>query len=79
MADGGEHPSAQRVHPAHLGQVTDDRRMETEPTDGYAVILTVIPQAITEPNQTALARIAAQPDLARPNWTVESRRWAVIS
>jgi hypothetical protein len=48
MADGGEHPSAQRVHPAHLGQVADDRRMETEPTDGYAVILTVIPQAITD-------------------------------
>jgi hypothetical protein len=43
------------------------------------VILTVIPQATTEPNQTGLTRIAAQPDLARPNWTVETRRLAVIS
>jgi DnaK suppressor protein len=31
------------------------------------VILTVIPQATTEPNQTGLTRNAAQPDLARPN------------
>jgi SAM-dependent methyltransferase len=31
------------------------------------VILAVIPQATTEPNQTVLTRIAAQPDLARPN------------
>jgi hypothetical protein len=29
--------------------------------------LTVIPQATTEPNQTALTRNVAQPDLARPN------------
>ena len=34
--------------------------------------LTVIPQATTEPNQTALTRNVAQPDLARPYWTVES-------
>jgi NAD(P)-dependent dehydrogenase (short-subunit alcohol dehydrogenase family) len=37
------------------------------------VILTVIPQATTEPNQTALTRNAAQPDLARPNGTVVNR------
>jgi hypothetical protein len=43
------------------------------------VILAVIPQATTAPNQTGLTRIAAQPDLARPNWTVENRRLAVIS
>jgi hypothetical protein len=43
------------------------------------VILTVIPQATTVPNQTGLTRIAAQPDLARPYWTVETRRLAVIS
>jgi hypothetical protein len=30
------------------------------------------------PNQTGLTRNATQPDLARPNWTVESRRLAVI-
>ena len=30
------------------------------------VILAVIPQATTEPNQTGLTRNAAQPDLARP-------------
>jgi len=44
-----------------------------------AVILTVILQATTEPNQTGLTRNAAQPDLARPNWTVENRRLAVTS
>jgi hypothetical protein len=43
------------------------------------VVLTVIPQATTQPNQTGLTRNAAQPDLARPNWTVENRRLAVIS
>jgi hypothetical protein len=43
------------------------------------VILAVIPQATTEPNQTGLTRNAAQPDLPRPNWTVETRRLAVIS
>jgi hypothetical protein len=32
--------------------------------------LTVIPQTTTAPNQTGLTRNAAQPDLARPNWTV---------
>jgi hypothetical protein len=31
------------------------------------VILAVIPQATTEPNQTGLTRNATQPDLARPN------------
>jgi hypothetical protein len=31
------------------------------------VILAVIPQATTEPNQTALTRNAAQADLARPD------------
>jgi hypothetical protein len=41
------------------------------------VILTVIPQATTGPNQTGLTRIIAQPDLARPAWTVENRRLAV--
>jgi hypothetical protein len=43
------------------------------------VILAVVPQATTEPNQTALTRNAARPDLARPDWTVETRRSAVIS
>jgi hypothetical protein len=43
------------------------------------VILAVIPQATTEPNQTSLTRNAAQPDLTRPCWTVETRRLAVIS
>ena len=43
------------------------------------VILAVIPQATTEPNQTGLTRNAAQPDLARPNWTVENKISAVIS
>jgi hypothetical protein len=31
------------------------------------------------PNKTGLTRNAAQPDLARPNWTVETRRLAVTS
>jgi hypothetical protein len=43
------------------------------------VILAVIPPVRTAPNQTALTRISAQLDLARPNWTVENRRLAVIS
>jgi hypothetical protein len=43
------------------------------------VILTVIPQATTEPNQTGFNRIAAQPDLARPYWTAKNRRLAGIS
>ena len=44
-----------------------------------AVIPLVIPPGRTGPSQTALNRIAAQPDLARPNWTVENGRLAVIS
>jgi hypothetical protein len=44
-----------------------------------AVILAVIPQATTKPDQTALARIPARPDLARPYWTVENKISAVIS
>jgi hypothetical protein len=44
-----------------------------------AVIPLDIPQAATEPDLTALTRIAGQPDLARPDWTVENRRLAVIS
>jgi hypothetical protein len=57
------------------------RRREGTPPSSLAqvVILSVIPQAITEPNQTGLTRIAAQPDLARPNWTVETRKLAVFS
>src|SRR5215216_2674073 len=43
------------------------------------VILVVIPQATTEPNQTGLNRIPAQPDMARPYWTVENKISAVIS
>ena len=45
----------------------------------HLVILAVIPQATTEPNQTGLTRIVAQPDLARPNWTVENKISAGIS
>ena len=41
--------------------------------------LTVIPQATTKPDQTALTGISAQPDLPRPNWNGLSGRWAVIS
>jgi hypothetical protein len=44
-----------------------------------AVIPLDIPPILTAPNQTALNRNAAQPDLPRPYWTVDSRRWAVIS
>jgi hypothetical protein len=43
------------------------------------VILVVIPPGRTAPNQTALNRISSQPDLVRRTWTVQSRRWAVIS
>jgi hypothetical protein len=42
------------------------------------VILTVIPQATTQPNQTGLARNAAQLELARPYWNGLSGIWAVI-
>jgi hypothetical protein len=51
----------------------------TEPPGSLTVILTVIPPVLTGPNQTALTRIPAQPDLPRPDWTAENRRWAVIS
>jgi hypothetical protein len=51
----------------------------TEPLGSLTVILAVIPPGLTEPDQTALTRNAAQPDLARPYWTVLTRRWAVIS
>jgi hypothetical protein len=34
---------------------------------------------MVEPNQIPLTSNAAQPDLARPNWTVETRRPPVIS
>jgi beta-phosphoglucomutase-like phosphatase (HAD superfamily) len=54
----------QRTHASSLAQV---------------VILTVIPPVLTGPNQTALTRIPAQPDLPRPDWTAENRRLAVIS
>jgi hypothetical protein len=37
------------------------------------VILTVIPPVATGPNQTALTRKAAQPDLPRPYWTAEQK------
>jgi hypothetical protein len=40
---------------------------QIEPLLALLVILTVIPQATTKPNQTALTRNAAQPDLARPD------------
>jgi hypothetical protein len=43
------------------------------------VILAVIPPVRTRPKQTGLTKNAAQPDLARPDWTVENRRLAVIS
>jgi hypothetical protein len=43
------------------------------------VILTVIPQATTAPNQTALNGMPSQPDLPSANWSVENRGWAVIS
>ena len=43
------------------------------------VILSVIPPGPTAPIQTGLNRIAAQPDLARTEWTVEARRPAVIT
>ena len=45
----------------------------------FVVILAVIPPSLTGPNQTALNRNTAQPDLPRPDWTVENRRLAVIS
>jgi len=52
---------------------------EADPASSLAlvVILAVIPQATTELNQTALTRIPAQPDLARPYWNGQSGIWAV--
>jgi hypothetical protein len=51
----------------------------TEPPGSLTVMLAVIPPGPTEPNQTGLNRIPAQPDLARPYWTVENKISAVIS
>jgi hypothetical protein len=51
----------------------------TEPLGSLTVILLVIPSGRTRPKQTGLPRIAAQPDLAGPDWTLKTRRWAVIS
>jgi hypothetical protein len=51
----------------------------TEPLGSLTVIPLVIPPGRTAPNQTALARIQARADLARPDWTLKNRRWAVIS
>jgi hypothetical protein len=43
------------------------------------VILAVIPPGLTGPNQTALNRNTAQPELLRPYWSGLSGIWAVIS
>ena len=45
----------------------------------FVVIHAVIPQAITATNQTALARIWTQPDMARPYSSGQSGMSAVIS
>ena len=62
-----------------IRRATGNPGRHIDPLLALLVILTVIPQATTEPNETALTRIAAQPGLARSNWTVETRRLAVIS
>jgi hypothetical protein len=51
----------------------------TRPSLALVVIPLDIPPGPTAPNQTALSGNAAQPGLARPNWTAKNRRWAVIS
>ena len=50
-------------HPPPPAPARDHHRT----TGSLTVILAVIPQAATAPNQTGLTRNAAQPDLARPN------------
>jgi hypothetical protein len=43
------------------------------------VILSVIPPGPTAANQTALNGMPSQPELPRPDWTVEARRLAAMS
>jgi hypothetical protein len=43
------------------------------------VILGVIPLGTTAANQTALNGMPSPPELPRPDWTVESRKLAVVS
>jgi len=48
--------------------------LESPPSSlAQVVILTAIPPVATGPNQTALTRKAAQPDLPRPYWTAEQK------
>jgi hypothetical protein len=78
-----EHPARNRKVERKSKRSLSACRAAPSPRSGgtgdAAVILAVIPPGLTEPNQTALTRSAAQPDLPRPDWTVETRRWAVIS
>jgi hypothetical protein len=71
-------PSSRRDRPAYRTRRPRAGRRPPSPL-AQVVILAVIPQATANPNQTALNRNATQPDLARPNWTVETRRLAVSS
>jgi hypothetical protein len=62
------------------GEAPSARSQAEHPGSGTPpVILAVIPPGPTAPNQTPLTRKPTRPDLARPDWTVESRRLAVIS
>jgi hypothetical protein len=72
LVDSGIEVSAAVILAWRLAQ---ERRQGCRCDTGYAVIL--IPPGATEPNQIALHRTSAQPDLARPSWTVENRRLAV--
>jgi hypothetical protein len=67
--------------PRQLSPVEGHRRCEREVPSSLAQMGSpaVIPPVPTEPNQTGLTRVAAQPDLPRPYWTGLSGRWAVIS
>jgi hypothetical protein len=62
-----------------LGRLGRRGRAPRASSLAQVVSLAVIPPVLTGPNQTALTRIPAEPDLPRPNWTLESRCGAVIS
>jgi hypothetical protein len=86
-AGAGSHGWTSPVQDTHAGQSFSGShppppvpaRDHHRTTGSLTVILAVIPQATTAPNQTGLTRIVDQPELPRPYWTGLSGRLAVIS
>jgi hypothetical protein len=75
-----EHLLRPSRHDRTVGHHPDHIQPSAHPAPLALVVIPLdIPPGPTAPNQTALSGNAAQPGLARPYWTVESRSWAVIS